>query len=55
MPEGKGATEDAGARRVLAGQEPEGIAWRGTYRRLIVKGAVSETVPMLLEAVTLSW
>jgi hypothetical protein len=26
-----------------------------TYLRLIVKGAVNETVPMLLEAVTLSW
>ena len=55
MPEGMGATEDAAARSVLAGQKPEGIAWRGTYRRLIVKGAVSETVPTLFEAVTLSW
>ena len=55
MPEGMGATEDVAARRVLAGQKPEGIAWRGTYRRAIVKGAVSETVPIALEAVTLSW
>jgi len=27
---GMGATEDAAARRVLAGQKPEGIARRGT-------------------------
>jgi hypothetical protein len=55
MPECMGATEDAAARSVLAGQTPEGIAWRGTYRRLIVKGAVSETVPTAFWAVTRSW
>jgi hypothetical protein len=30
MPIGMGATEDVAARRVLAGQKPEGIARRGT-------------------------
>jgi hypothetical protein len=28
-----GATEDAAARRVIAGQGPEGICWRGTQGR----------------------
>jgi hypothetical protein len=30
MPEGMGATEDAAARRVLAGQKQVFIPWRGT-------------------------